>query len=198
MNIGRRLLAGRHAVRLCAAVLFVAAVLTLPLAASKYAAAGEGAAIARVAKWEVEWDVKGQHLFGGTYVNPGAFNLPFTVDITNKSEVAIRGYFQPMMVGVDENSDAQRPTTYPLGEYNIPVGIRTMMTIPGQLKSITMRSVAINATELNVPCQFVVKDAIKTQKTVTTLGDDNTLTAGTDYLWEAYRVNFDVAAVQID
>jgi len=193
---------------LCALALTVLTVVTTPFAMSKYMAQGQGAAKARIAAWAVVWDdVKNTHAFGGTYVNPGSITLPYTVDITNNSEVLIRGYFQPMMVGpgADPSADANRPTTYPLGAYSY-TGARTPMRISTgttaatrlELSSITMMQVGIGARVNNVACTFA-GDPIKALKTYTGLGPGaNTAVSKVDYRWEAYRVNMDVAAVQVD
>ena len=92
---------------LCAFMLAMISVLTVPLALSKYVAPGEGQPGARVAKWEPKWEFEpsGSSLaanqLGAGFVNPATgTNYVIKWKITNKGEVAMHSNLFPKITDV--------------------------------------------------------------------------------------------------
>jgi len=129
MSRGKRLPRGKalRAIWLCALALMVLAVLTTPLATSKYITWGEGQAKARIAAWEPVWGHGTDSLtsLSAGFVNPSG-DKTVQMTMTNKSEVAIKcEYYKAWIRGVPAGSGgsySQVEAVEPVSELNLPIG----------------------------------------------------------------------------
>ena len=209
---GKKILSRRQApplVPLLALILTVAAVLTAPLAMSKYVATGAGAAGARIAKWDIQFTqnpVTGSTgYFSGTVVGT---NHPFTgsnyptqtttrtFTITNSSEVIADVTIQLRYTQNDAIAVTSASTLDVLGQVSTSAASGLTATIGLSTSTgVTLQSGTTYRFPIGASATF----------TLTTKATDNTprtpsTTSGTASYWQNcirnYKVFFN--AVQVD
>ena len=104
-------------IALTALFLTAATMLTLPLTASRYLAAGTVASSTKVAKFDPIWGLVIGYNSGAGFVNPGTKTIAW--ELENKSEVRVEAELHMLAIDTSFKIDAKRPAepNYPVGRY---------------------------------------------------------------------------------